>query len=71
VIPMGDGFMVFGDVICFHVADDVMVEGRVDASRLQPVGKLDGQNYSTVMSVERLELPVEVARATGDYAGTR
>ncbi|KAA0996146.1 flavin reductase family protein [Paraburkholderia panacisoli] len=71
IIQMGDGYMVFGDVVCFHIDDDVWVNGRVDISRLQPVGKLDGLNYSTITEVERLELPVDIARMTKDYGGTR
>ena len=71
IIQMGDGHMVFGDVICFHIDDDVWVNGRVDISRLQPVGKLDGQNYAPVNEIERIELPREVAEMTGDYAGVR
>jgi flavin reductase (DIM6/NTAB) family NADH-FMN oxidoreductase RutF len=71
VIQIGDGYMVFGDVICFHIEDDVWINGRVDISRLQPVGKLDGLNYSTVTEVERLELPEDVTRMTKDYGRTR
>src|SRR5215469_10419115 len=71
IIQMGDGHMVFGDVICFHIDDDVWVNGRVDISRLQPVGKLDGQNYAPVNEIERIELPREVAEATGDMVGVR
>ena len=71
IIPMGEGFMVFGDVLCFHVAENVMVNGRVDYSRLQPVGKLDGKNYSTVGPVERLDLDPEIAREVADYGNVR
>lgn len=71
IIRMGDGYMVFGDVVCFHIDDEVWVNGRVDIPRLQPVGKLDGLNYSTITEIERLELPADIARMTKDYGGTR
>ncbi|WP_028220407.1 hypothetical protein [Paraburkholderia oxyphila] len=67
----GDDYMVFGDVICLHIDDDVWVNGRVDMSRLQPVGKLDGLNYAMVNEIERIELPKEVAEMTEDYGGVR
>jgi flavin reductase (DIM6/NTAB) family NADH-FMN oxidoreductase RutF len=67
VLAMGDCFVVFGDVLCFHVADDIMVDGRVAAERLQPVGKLDGALYSTVTATERLDLPPDMAGKVDDY----
>jgi len=70
ILPMGEGFVIFGDVQCFHVAEDVMVDGRVMAERLQPLGKLDGANYSTVTTLERLELPPEIASQVTDYGGS-
>ena len=68
ILPMGEGNVVFGDILCFHVADDVMVDGRILSSRLQPVGKLDASNYATIDQVERLDLPADVACLVDDFA---
>jgi flavin reductase (DIM6/NTAB) family NADH-FMN oxidoreductase RutF len=70
ILPMGDCFVVFGDVQCFHVADELMVDGRVIAERLQAVGKLDGALYSTVTSTERLDLPPAMASQVDDYGAS-
>jgi flavin reductase (DIM6/NTAB) family NADH-FMN oxidoreductase RutF len=67
VIEMGAGRVVFGDVVCFHVAEEIWVDGRVTAERLQPVGKLDASNYATVQSVEHLGLPSNVLQEVGDF----
>ena len=68
---IGDGYMVFGDVICFHIDDDIWTNGRVDMSRLQPVGKLDGLNYAIINEIERIELPSEIAAVTQDMVAVR
>jgi flavin reductase (DIM6/NTAB) family NADH-FMN oxidoreductase RutF len=67
VIEMGSGRVVFGDVLCFHVAEEIWVNGRVSTERLQPVGKLDGSNYATVNEVEHLALPSEVSQEVADF----
>jgi flavin reductase (DIM6/NTAB) family NADH-FMN oxidoreductase RutF len=67
ILPMGEGNMVFGDVLCFHVSPNILIDGRIDSELLQPVGKLAGTNYSTIHRVERLELPVDHAKAVADY----
>jgi len=67
VMPMGSAHVVFGDVLCVHVADDIMVEGRITAERLQPVGKLDGSHYATIWETEQLALPADTAREVKDF----
>ncbi len=71
VMPMGSAYVVFGDVLCFHVADDVMVDGRITANRLQPVGKLDASNYVTVTETERIDLPSDFASEVSDFDKAR
>jgi hypothetical protein len=55
-ISTGDGETVFGDIVCFHIADEIMVNGRVRSARLLLVGKLNASNFATVYTVERLIL---------------
>lgn len=71
VMPMGSAYVVFGDVLCFHVAEEIMVDGRITANRLQPVGKLDASNYATVMDTERIDLPPDVASKVSDFDKAR
>jgi flavin reductase (DIM6/NTAB) family NADH-FMN oxidoreductase RutF len=37
--------VVFGEVVGIHIADDVIVDGLVDVSRLDPFGRLGYQDY--------------------------
>ncbi|MDP9405742.1 MAG: flavin reductase family protein [Actinomycetota bacterium] len=48
VVSMGNGHMVFGDVVAVHVADEVWHDGRVDPGRLHAVGRLAGSGYTAV-----------------------
>ena len=44
----GGGFFVIGEVVCFHVADELMTDGRIDTGKLDPVGRLAGMEYTTL-----------------------
>lgn len=57
VLSMGNGTMVFGDVLHFHVDDDVWRDGRVAPELLQPVGRLSGAGYAPVDTVLLLPRP--------------
>lgn len=46
--------LVFGEVVCFHVSDDVMNGERVDFSEFVPVGRLGGPFY--VKSSDKFEM---------------
>jgi flavin reductase (DIM6/NTAB) family NADH-FMN oxidoreductase RutF len=46
ILSMGNGNMVFGDVLCIHVDEDVMRDGRVAPDLLRPVGRLGGTGYT-------------------------
>lgn len=67
VIPVGDAHIVVGEVLCFHIAPEIIVAGRVDLTLLQPVGKLSGSLYSTILSAEKIEIPAEFAGKVDDY----
>ncbi|MDX2268557.1 MAG: flavin reductase family protein [Bryobacter sp.] len=51
ILPMGDkptsGILVIGEVVCFHVADGLMDNFKVDPDRLDAVGRMGGFTYST------------------------
>lgn len=56
----GGGAAIFGTVRCVHVRDDLVDEGRIDISRLQPIGRLAGNAYTRVAEpfiMERVPSP--------------
>ena len=44
----GGGVVVIGEIVLFHINDDVLKDGKIDLSSLNPVGRLSGNNYSRV-----------------------
>ena len=50
-------FVVIGEVIGVHIADEVIVDGRVDEKRLAPLTRLGYMNYGTLGSVFEMNRP--------------
>jgi flavin reductase (DIM6/NTAB) family NADH-FMN oxidoreductase RutF len=67
-VPLGNSFLVVGEVVLARVRDDVLTEGRVDPMKLQPVGRLGGETYSLTREVVKAPRP-RVSRATGSPLG--
>ncbi len=44
----GGGSLVIGEVLRFHVRDDLIEDGRIDTEALAPVGRLAGAEYTTL-----------------------
>lgn len=57
VIELGITFFVVGEILRAHVAERVLVDGRVDPAKLRPVGRLGGDAYTTVREVEHRPRP--------------
>lgn len=57
VLTIGDGRMVFGDVVRVHTAERLWVDGEIPPERLDAVGRLGGTAYQTLDGVERLPRP--------------
>lgn len=57
ILSMGNGHMVFGDVVRFHVADAIWLDGRVDPTALDPVGRLSGTAYAAQGEVFKIPRP--------------
>jgi flavin reductase (DIM6/NTAB) family NADH-FMN oxidoreductase RutF len=52
---VGSGWVVLGEVVHIHVADEVMLPNyKVDLDKLNPIGRLSGPNYSRTS--DRFEL---------------
>lgn len=67
-IPLGNSFLVVGEVVLGRVRDDVLTEGRVDPEKLAPIGRLGGEFYAPLGSILRRRRP-RVSRVTGDVIG--
>jgi flavin reductase (DIM6/NTAB) family NADH-FMN oxidoreductase RutF len=49
IIPLGDrptsGILVLGDVLCFHFAEGLVDNFKVDPAMLNAVGRMGGTSY--------------------------
>jgi len=67
IIPVGHGphSLVLGEILYFHVRDDLYetATGRIDMTRLRPVGRLAGHAYTHVHDIFQMKRPSET------YAG--
>lgn len=67
-LAVGNSVVVFGEVV-FGTADDaVLTDGRIDAGKLAPVGRLGGEFYSLTTQVVRAPRP-RVSRVSGELLG--
>lgn len=57
VIELGSTHFVVGEIVCAHVKDEVLTDGRVDIGKLRPLGRLGGDEYSVVREVIRMARP--------------
>jgi flavin reductase (DIM6/NTAB) family NADH-FMN oxidoreductase RutF len=57
IVDMGNGHMVFGDVTSIYVEDDIVTDGKVDATKLKPVARLGGAEYAVVTEVFEIPRP--------------
>lgn len=48
IVSLGNGNMVFGDVRCIHVDEDVMDGDRVDPLALRSIARLGGSGYTRI-----------------------
>ena len=60
-VPVGRGpdpyVVLFGEVVCFHIRDDLWEQNRIDFARLQPLGRLAGNLYSSQGEIIELVRP--------------
>jgi flavin reductase (DIM6/NTAB) family NADH-FMN oxidoreductase RutF len=55
--PGNTNTVVFGEVIGIHIADRVLVGGKVDFQKLEPIGRLGYKDYVRVVDVFSMERP--------------
>ncbi len=61
---LGDSMLVLGEVLAFTVRDEMLVDGRPDVSRLQPLSRLGGNLWGLPpepVAVPRPQLPSGIA----------
>jgi flavin reductase (DIM6/NTAB) family NADH-FMN oxidoreductase RutF len=69
----GDGVptaVIFGEVVAIYIADDVLTDGKVDATKLRPISRLGYQDYAVVDSVFQMPRPTSLADAARMAAET-
>ncbi|MFG6497704.1 flavin reductase family protein [Fictibacillus sp. UD] len=49
--------LIIGKVVHYHIADDLYYDGKIDAEKLKPVGRLAGSNYVKLGEIFSLERP--------------
>lgn len=61
IVPVGHGphSLVLGEIVYFHIRDDLYKEGRIDMYKLHPVGRLAGHLYTHVHDIFEMKRPVE------------
>jgi flavin reductase (DIM6/NTAB) family NADH-FMN oxidoreductase RutF len=53
-VALGNGIMVFGEVVAIEVDDSVYTDGRIDAMKMKSVGRLAGEFYSLMREVVKV-----------------
>jgi flavin reductase (DIM6/NTAB) family NADH-FMN oxidoreductase RutF len=56
-LPGQDNHMVLGEVVGVHIDAEVIVAGKVDVTRFQPLARLGYRDYAAVESVFALDRP--------------
>lgn len=56
-VELGDSTLVVGELLCAHVDDALLVDGRVDVEKLRPVGRLGGDGYALVRDTLHMQRP--------------
>jgi flavin reductase (DIM6/NTAB) family NADH-FMN oxidoreductase RutF len=56
-IAVGDSTFVIGEILRAHVQDGVLSEGRVEVTKLDPLGRLGGSQFTTLGEVLHLPRP--------------
>jgi flavin reductase (DIM6/NTAB) family NADH-FMN oxidoreductase RutF len=50
-------YLILGEVLLFHVREDVVRNGRVDARALRPLARLGGSEYAALGEVFSMARP--------------
>ena len=56
----GGGTVIFGEVTCIHIRDEIYVDGYVQLEQFKPIGRLAGSSYTRVtdlFDIQRVSAP--------------
>ncbi|MBM4167041.1 MAG: flavin reductase family protein [Ignavibacteria bacterium] len=56
-VTVGDSTIIIGEIVYFHIAEDVFENYRIDISELHPIGRLAGDHYSRTRDIFDLVRP--------------
>lgn len=54
---MSDNWVVFGEVVAVHIAEDVLVDGLFDVTRARPLSRLGYMDYAVTDAVFQMTRP--------------
>ncbi|WP_150270071.1 flavin reductase family protein [Paenibacillus tepidiphilus] len=57
-IELGSSDLLIGEVVGFHIADELIHGGRIDVKKLKPVSRLAGSSYALIGEIFDLERPL-------------
>ncbi|MFN8587393.1 MAG: flavin reductase family protein [Candidatus Eisenbacteria bacterium] len=63
-IALGNSVFVVGEVVLARVDDAIVTDGRVDATKLKPVGRLGGEFYMPFREIAKVPRP-RISRSSG------
>ena len=63
--------MVIGKVLEVHIADEVLTDGRVDFTKIKPLGRLGYFDYTVVDNVFAMSVPGMTAKQMASMGGDR
>ena len=55
----GSGFIVIGTVILFHIDDSIIIDGKIDIEKLNPIGRLAGNWYTRPTDKFRIQRKIK------------
>jgi len=63
LVPVGDGgqgssTLIIGEIVYFHIREDLYDNGRIDIEKLKPVSRLAGSYYAPVREIFDLPRPM-------------
>lgn len=62
--PAADNSIVFGTVVGVHIDDRVLTDGRVDMTKVKPIGRLGYMDYCVVDKIFTMDRPTVGAKPT-------
>ena len=53
----GGSALVIGEIVLFHLSEDVLTGGRIDAGKLDPLARLSGGDYAELGKRIKMKVP--------------